>query len=190
MNPQITVPVTKSFVEYIKHQPMIFEVFGHYQQHPLHKISTQEGNTVGVPAQVKKSRSTEYFKIFTCRPFLTVPSGRFFEWRNLHLVSHLNLSGSRRLRHFRSAATAAAAISRTQRRTPPASKANAPAFSAHLTAGQVSRRGGRSRRGGGSDCGDNDSRDADEGDGDASGGAAGVGAAAAEGPAAAHPRQA
>ncbi|XP_053610320.1 kinesin-like protein unc-104 isoform X3 [Plodia interpunctella] len=34
----ITVPVTKSFVEYIKTQPIVFEVFGHYQQHPLHKI--------------------------------------------------------------------------------------------------------------------------------------------------------
>ncbi|XP_052751105.1 kinesin-like protein unc-104 isoform X4 [Galleria mellonella] len=35
----ITVPVTKSFVEYIKTQPIVFEVFGHYQQHPLHKVS-------------------------------------------------------------------------------------------------------------------------------------------------------
>ncbi len=26
------MPVTKSFVEYIKKQPLIFEVFGHYQQ--------------------------------------------------------------------------------------------------------------------------------------------------------------
>ncbi|KAH9638914.1 hypothetical protein HF086_013813 [Spodoptera exigua] len=34
----ITVPVTKSFVEYIKTQPIVFEVFGHYQQHPLHKL--------------------------------------------------------------------------------------------------------------------------------------------------------
>ncbi|XP_049875983.1 kinesin-like protein unc-104 isoform X13 [Pectinophora gossypiella] len=35
----ITVPVTKSFVEYIKTQPIVFEVFGHYQQHPLHKTA-------------------------------------------------------------------------------------------------------------------------------------------------------
>ncbi|CAH2983992.1 unnamed protein product [Chilo suppressalis] len=34
----ITVPITKSFVEYIKTQPIVFEVFGHYQQHPLHKF--------------------------------------------------------------------------------------------------------------------------------------------------------
>ncbi|KAL1122335.1 hypothetical protein AAG570_003740 [Ranatra chinensis] len=40
----ITVPVTKSFLEYIKTEPIVFEVFGHYQQHPLHKDSKQEGN--------------------------------------------------------------------------------------------------------------------------------------------------
>lgn len=34
---QITVPVTKSFIEYLKTQPIVFKVFGHYQQHPLHK---------------------------------------------------------------------------------------------------------------------------------------------------------
>lgn len=28
--------VTESFVEYIKTKPIVFEVFGHYQQHPLH----------------------------------------------------------------------------------------------------------------------------------------------------------
>ncbi|XP_078523219.1 kinesin-like protein KIF1A [Lissotriton helveticus] len=31
----IAVEVTKSFVEYIKCQPIVFEVFGHYQQHPF-----------------------------------------------------------------------------------------------------------------------------------------------------------
>ncbi|XP_061196916.1 kinesin-like protein unc-104 isoform X11 [Saccostrea echinata] len=32
-----TVSVTKSFIDYIKTQPLVFEVFGHYQQHPLHE---------------------------------------------------------------------------------------------------------------------------------------------------------
>nr|XP_022336970.1 kinesin-like protein unc-104 isoform X11 [Crassostrea virginica] len=31
-----TVSTTKSFIDYIKTQPLVFEVFGHYQQHPLH----------------------------------------------------------------------------------------------------------------------------------------------------------
>lgn len=32
-----TTVVTKSFIDYIKTQPLVFEVFGHYQQHPLHQ---------------------------------------------------------------------------------------------------------------------------------------------------------
>uniref|UniRef100_A0A669EZP9 plus-end-directed kinesin ATPase n=1 Tax=Oreochromis niloticus TaxID=8128 RepID=A0A669EZP9_ORENI len=31
----ISVEVTESFIEYIKSKPVVFEVFGHYQQHPL-----------------------------------------------------------------------------------------------------------------------------------------------------------
>ncbi|XP_017754857.1 PREDICTED: kinesin-like protein unc-104 isoform X6 [Eufriesea mexicana] len=38
----ITVMVTKSFLEYLKTQPIVFEVFGHYQQHPLHKDAKLE----------------------------------------------------------------------------------------------------------------------------------------------------
>ncbi|XP_055863350.1 kinesin-like protein unc-104 isoform X9 [Biomphalaria glabrata] len=34
-----TVTVTKSFIDYIKTQPLVFEVLGHYQQHPLHEQS-------------------------------------------------------------------------------------------------------------------------------------------------------
>ncbi|XP_014914433.1 kinesin-like protein KIF1B isoform X26 [Poecilia latipinna] len=32
----VSVEVTESFIEYIKNKPIVFEVFGHYQQHPLH----------------------------------------------------------------------------------------------------------------------------------------------------------
>lgn len=32
----ISVEVTESFIEYIKTNPIVFEVFGHYQQHPMH----------------------------------------------------------------------------------------------------------------------------------------------------------
>ncbi|KAF4530219.1 hypothetical protein B566_EDAN017956 [Ephemera danica] len=38
----ITVTVTKPFLEYIRSQPIVFEVFGHYQQHPLHRVARQE----------------------------------------------------------------------------------------------------------------------------------------------------
>uniref|UniRef100_A0A8C9VKR3 plus-end-directed kinesin ATPase n=1 Tax=Scleropages formosus TaxID=113540 RepID=A0A8C9VKR3_SCLFO len=35
----VAVEVTESFIEYIKTKPIVFEVFGHYQQHPLHLVS-------------------------------------------------------------------------------------------------------------------------------------------------------
>lgn len=38
--------VTESFVEYIKTKPIVFEVFGHYQQHPLH-LQGQDLNRFG-----------------------------------------------------------------------------------------------------------------------------------------------
>ncbi|XP_037953277.1 kinesin-like protein unc-104 isoform X3 [Teleopsis dalmanni] len=38
----ITVTVTKSFIEYLKSQPIMFKIFGHYQSHPLHKDAKQE----------------------------------------------------------------------------------------------------------------------------------------------------
>uniref|UniRef100_A0A8C4MSS7 plus-end-directed kinesin ATPase n=1 Tax=Equus asinus asinus TaxID=83772 RepID=A0A8C4MSS7_EQUAS len=37
----IAVEVTESFVEYIKTKPIVFEVFGHYQQHPLHLLTLE-----------------------------------------------------------------------------------------------------------------------------------------------------
>lgn len=39
---QITVPITKSFIQYLKTQPIMFKVFGHYQHHPLHKDAKLE----------------------------------------------------------------------------------------------------------------------------------------------------
>ncbi|KAK7066390.1 hypothetical protein SK128_027888, partial [Halocaridina rubra] len=38
----ITVTVTRAFLDYIKSQPIVFEVFGHYQQHPLHRDARQD----------------------------------------------------------------------------------------------------------------------------------------------------
>uniref|UniRef100_A0A5F7ZWX6 plus-end-directed kinesin ATPase n=1 Tax=Macaca mulatta TaxID=9544 RepID=A0A5F7ZWX6_MACMU len=55
----IAVEITESFVDYIKTKPIVFEVFGHYQQHPLH-LQGQELNryipavvdhTAGLPCQ-------------------------------------------------------------------------------------------------------------------------------------------
>ncbi|XP_025833622.1 kinesin-like protein unc-104 isoform X4 [Agrilus planipennis] len=49
----ITVPVTKTFIEYIKSQPVVFEVFGHYQQHPLHKDAKLEGTVRQPPRRMQ-----------------------------------------------------------------------------------------------------------------------------------------
>jgi len=40
-----SVTVTRSFVDYITNQPLLFEVLGHYQHHPLHgqAFSFQDG---------------------------------------------------------------------------------------------------------------------------------------------------
>ncbi|XP_036447133.1 kinesin-like protein KIF1B isoform X9 [Colossoma macropomum] len=46
----ISVEVTESFIEYIKSKPIVFEVFGHYQQHPLHS----HGQDVASPPQPSK----------------------------------------------------------------------------------------------------------------------------------------
>lgn len=48
----ITVSTSKSFVEYIKTQPIVFEVFGHYQQHPLHKDAKLEGSVRQPPRRM------------------------------------------------------------------------------------------------------------------------------------------
>ncbi|XP_071945564.1 kinesin-like protein KIF1A isoform X3 [Antedon mediterranea] len=45
-NQYIQVTVTKAFVDYVRTQPIMFEVFGHYQAHPLHSQS-QELTSLG-----------------------------------------------------------------------------------------------------------------------------------------------
>ncbi|XP_012517954.1 PREDICTED: kinesin-like protein KIF1B [Propithecus coquereli] len=49
----IAVEITESFVDYIRTKPIVFEVFGHYQQHPLHL----HGQELGSPPQ----QSRRYF---------------------------------------------------------------------------------------------------------------------------------
>ncbi|XP_042232054.1 kinesin-like protein unc-104 isoform X1 [Homarus americanus] len=48
----ITVTVTRAFLEYIKTQPIVFEVFGHYQQHPLHRDARQDATHFLPPGMV------------------------------------------------------------------------------------------------------------------------------------------
>jgi len=36
---QICVKITQRFIDYISTQPVVFEVFGHFSNHPLHEDS-------------------------------------------------------------------------------------------------------------------------------------------------------
>ena len=51
--PQIAVPVNKPFIDYVRRHPMVCEVFGHYQQHPLHVASTEDVVKTFDPAPAK-----------------------------------------------------------------------------------------------------------------------------------------
>lgn len=44
--------MTKSFIEFLKTQPITFKVFGHYQHHPLHNIAKQEYTTRPPPRRM------------------------------------------------------------------------------------------------------------------------------------------
>lgn len=46
------MPITKSFIEFLKTQPITFKVFGHYQHHPLHNIAKQEFQTRPPPRRM------------------------------------------------------------------------------------------------------------------------------------------
>ncbi|XP_069992040.1 kinesin-like protein unc-104 isoform X12 [Penaeus vannamei] len=53
----ITVTVTRAFLEYVKTQPIVFEVFGHYQQHPLHRDARQDATHFLPPGLVPPGSS-------------------------------------------------------------------------------------------------------------------------------------
>jgi kinesin family protein 1 len=76
----ITVPITKSFIEYLKTEPIMFKVFGHYQNHPLHKDSKLDTMTRPpprrmLPASIPISqpvRSPKFGQMMSCPSSSTV----------------------------------------------------------------------------------------------------------------------
>ncbi|XP_054159811.1 kinesin-like protein unc-104 [Oppia nitens] len=48
----ITVAVTQSFVNYLRTHPLVFELFGHYQQHPLHKEAKDDRDLIVVQQNI------------------------------------------------------------------------------------------------------------------------------------------
>ncbi|XP_042561569.1 kinesin-like protein KIF1B isoform X3 [Clupea harengus] len=66
----ISVEVTESFIEYIKTKPIVFEVFGHYQQHPFHLhgqelISPQQTSRKYYPPPMPLSKPVPATKLNT-----------------------------------------------------------------------------------------------------------------------------
>jgi kinesin family protein 1 len=53
----ISVPVNSAFLYYLRHYPLILEVFGHYQQHPLHSASTEDILSISDNHQFRRSAS-------------------------------------------------------------------------------------------------------------------------------------
>jgi kinesin family protein 1 len=39
-----TVTITRSFIDYIKNEPILFEILGHYHHHPLHNHAINSTN--------------------------------------------------------------------------------------------------------------------------------------------------
>lgn len=75
--PQIAVEVTKSFVDYIKTQPIVFEVFGHYQKQPflpLCKDVIRYHNVKRLPAEIKMSCEQIYLHKATPSVCVLFPS--------------------------------------------------------------------------------------------------------------------
>uniref|UniRef100_A0A8C9EIH7 Uncharacterized protein n=1 Tax=Pavo cristatus TaxID=9049 RepID=A0A8C9EIH7_PAVCR len=75
----IAVEVTESFVEYIKTKPIVFEVFGHYQQHPLH-LQGQDLNSPPQPSRrffpppMPLSKPGESSSLILCITCLYIPA--------------------------------------------------------------------------------------------------------------------
>lgn len=79
---QISVEVTESFIEYIKSKPIVFEVFGHYQQHPLHLHGQELIRSVGL------MRKLPCDEIFWC--FLGFNTSYFLHPRGESVLFHSN----------------------------------------------------------------------------------------------------
>lgn len=93
---QISVEVTESFVEYIKSKPIVFEVFGHYQQHPLHLHGQELIRSVGL---MRKLPCDEIFWCFLCcnMSYFCTQEVRVFSFIvTIHLIFHSPPTQSRK----------------------------------------------------------------------------------------------
>ena len=64
---QFRVKVTDSFIDYIRNQPIVFEIFGHFSHHPLHDESKDMETYV---AGLRWLRYESDSQTFTCEVFV------------------------------------------------------------------------------------------------------------------------
>lgn len=93
---QISVEVTESFVDYIKSKPIVFEVFGHYQQHPLHLHGQEVIRSVGLMRKLPCDEIFWYFLCCNMSYFYTQEVRMLFLIVIIHLTFHSPPTQSRK----------------------------------------------------------------------------------------------
>lgn len=83
---QISVEVTESFIEYIKSKPIVFEVFGHYQQHPLHLHGQELIRSVGLMRKLACDEFSGVSDAVICHIFYTQEVRVFIFIVTIHLI--------------------------------------------------------------------------------------------------------
>lgn len=93
---QISVEVTESFIEYIKSKPIVFEVFGHYQQHPLHLHGQELIRSVGLMRKLACDEFSGVSYSVICRIFYIREVRVFIFIVTIHLIFHSPPTQSRK----------------------------------------------------------------------------------------------
>ena len=74
---QFSVTVTRSFIDYITHQPILFEALGHYQYHPLH------GQALSFENFNKQKQKTPLKYINLPQMSKPIPAKSIQSWKNI-----------------------------------------------------------------------------------------------------------
>ena len=76
-----SVAITRSFIDYITHQPLMFEVLGHYQHHPLH-------NQASVTNDLFNKQKTPLRYVNSPQMSKPIPAKNMQSWKNVG-TSHI-----------------------------------------------------------------------------------------------------
>jgi hypothetical protein len=79
-----SVVVTRSFIDYITYQPLMFEVLGHYQHHPLHNQASLDGRA---KLSLQQQQKTPLRYINSPQMSKPIPAKSMQTWKNIRFVS-------------------------------------------------------------------------------------------------------